>query len=526
MKKVMLVDDEILIRENIRDCVNWEQEGFLYCGDAPDGEVALPLIEEWMPDILITDIKMPFMDGLELSSIVRKRMPDVKIIILSGHDEFSFARSALRIGVEEYCLKPVSAADLIEILRATSQKIDRERREKQRHAYTREKLLSDLCGGLISTADAVTYASGFSMQLIARFYAVVIRDLRYPDTAADPARTAMAEAMLDEIMGEHFSFQRSRMEKVYLLKGETVESLRTRLAALQTEGFAALEAAFSSPPGIGVGSIQDRLQNIHTSFLEAEQDKNLRRISFRDVEAVGKSANGNVVMERAKFLQFLKIGSPQKTADFLTQFATGLRCLDWQSSLYGYYLLNDLTLETVHLAKQTFKLPDRTEEILEPLREKIKQVRSEEQCHRYLLELMERFWQWRSEATGKYGDLIRKVKGYIEEHYANDQLSLQDAAEHAAVSPSHLSKIFSQETGQTFIEFLTRTRIEKAMELLQNTRAKTYEIAFSVGYHDPHYFSGLFKKTTGMTPKEFRRLGVSYFRQTGGTSRESQGPFA
>lgn len=100
-----------------------------------------------MPDILITDIKMPFMNGLELSSIVRQRLPDTKIIILSGHDEFSYARSALQIGVEEYCLKPVHSVDLIKLLHSVGDKIDHERRMKERKAYTREKLFGDLCGG-------------------------------------------------------------------------------------------------------------------------------------------------------------------------------------------------------------------------------------------------------------------------------------------------------------------------------------------------------------------------------------------
>ena len=131
MKKVMLVDDEILIRENIRESVEWEKEGFIFCGDAPDGELALPVIEEQLPDILITDIKMPFMNGLELSSVVRQKFPKIKIIILSGHDDFQYARAALRLGVEDYCLKPFSSADLLQLLHSVSSRIDEELRMKQ-----------------------------------------------------------------------------------------------------------------------------------------------------------------------------------------------------------------------------------------------------------------------------------------------------------------------------------------------------------------------------------------------------------
>lgn len=174
MKKIMLVDDEILIRENIRECIDWEKEGFLYCGDAPDGELALPIIEAQLPDILITDIKMPFMNGLELTSVVRQKFPQIKIIILSGHDDFQYAQQALRLGVEDYCLKPFSAADLLQLLRSVSARIDEELRIRHKYAYTPENLFADLCGGLISTAAAYEAAAQLELQLTAPYYAAAI----------------------------------------------------------------------------------------------------------------------------------------------------------------------------------------------------------------------------------------------------------------------------------------------------------------------------------------------------------------
>ena len=106
--KVFLIEDEIVAREGIRDNVNWNAHGFQFSGDAPDGEIALSLLETTRPDLIITDIKMPFMDGLQLCKIVRERMPDTKIVILSGHDEFEYAHKAINLGVKEYILKPVT----------------------------------------------------------------------------------------------------------------------------------------------------------------------------------------------------------------------------------------------------------------------------------------------------------------------------------------------------------------------------------------------------------------------------------
>ena len=121
--KVFFVEDEIITREGIRDNVDWRASGFEFCGEAPGGEMALPLLRASQPDVLITDIKMPFMDGLQLSKIVRERMPWVKIVILSGHDEFEYAQKAIGLGVTDYLLKPVDAAELQSVVQKSVEKM-------------------------------------------------------------------------------------------------------------------------------------------------------------------------------------------------------------------------------------------------------------------------------------------------------------------------------------------------------------------------------------------------------------------
>ncbi|MCD7818603.1 MAG: response regulator, partial [Lachnospiraceae bacterium] len=128
--KVFLVEDEAIIREGLRDIIPWQQYGYTVVGDAGDGEQALPMIRETRPDLLITDIKMPFMDGLALSSLVSKEFPNIKIIIISGYDEFEYARQAIRIGVDQYLLKPITKAMLIKALNEISEKISSEREQE------------------------------------------------------------------------------------------------------------------------------------------------------------------------------------------------------------------------------------------------------------------------------------------------------------------------------------------------------------------------------------------------------------
>lgn len=526
MKSVMLVDDEILVRDTIKECIPWEQEGFRFIGDAPDGEIALQLMEQTEPDILITDIMMPFMDGLELSGIVRKRMPRVKIVILSGHGEFEYARSALRLGVEEYCLKPISAASLLSLLHGVSRTIDEERLEQERARkqlldetekknMTQDKLLGDLCCGFLTTSEAIHWSSEISLALIAPYYAVVISDAR-DDTgeaagvSADGGLPSQAGKMSPPLPHDAqdglLAYKRSRTETVWIVKGDSCEDLEERLLPfrqLREQSGAAGSLA------IGIGSVHDRLQGVHLSYLDAEEDMHWQRLSKQNRREMTLSAQlplePAALLDRSKFLDFLKLGTPAEAVAFVDSFVAAMDRQDWETSPLGYYLLNDLTIEVLQVSKQTFRISD--QEALTRFQSELREVRTTKDAADYLLRMAEQYWSWRAEGTDKYAELIVKVKRYIEENYDKEHMSLQSVSDDVRLSPSHLSKVFSQETGQTFIEYLTRTRIQKAMDLLLTTPAKSYEVAFQVGYNDAHYFSNLFKRFTGMTTKQFRKNG-------------------
>lgn len=524
MKKIVLVDDEILVRESIREIVDWEREGFLFCGDAPDGEMALPLIDRCQPDILIVDIKMPFMDGLELTRIVREKYPHMKIVILTGHDEFEYARTALRLRVTEYCLKPITSSELLSMLKSIAERIDREQKEKElleeflndNRSLKHQKLLSDICTGLISTPEALHLAALLDMNLTSRHYNVVITEvIRTDGNRFDVPNRVMNEitrfletrlTALSDI--DVLSYQRSRTETVWMLKSDNESMLQTSLHALKHHILPEIAIENDYDVVIGIGSMQQRLQGIHNSYLAADMDKTIHYL-FKNNDHKMRQIPSNqeqsfAWVDQNRLIEFLKIGTRDQIDEFILQYACRLKQIDWESHLYGHFLLNHLTLTALHVAHEYFDA-DMIEPIYHRWQESIQGVRSFEEACDYLKRLTRQVLEWREETANRHLPIILKAKDFICKRYHRSDLSLHQVAEHVNVSPSHLSKIFSQQTGTTFIEYLTQIRIQKAMELLLTTNLKIYEVAERSGYNDSHYFSNLFKKVTGMTTREFRK---------------------
>src|SRR5215212_8480893 len=240
--KVFLVEDEIVTREGIRDTVDWSAAGYQFCGEAPDGEIALPLIYERRPETVITDIKMPFMDGLQLCRILRETLPATKIIILSGHDEFKYAQEAIQIGVTEYLLKPIIPQELLMALRKVARRIDEEHQTSahlqalqaqmiSQRSMLRERCLLDLVTGNSSAADFIEQAQGLEIDLLAPWYQVlVIRALPRTGTPAAPLYTICqrVDAIIADVIGDTnsiISFKQGLEETILILKGETPEAL-------------------------------------------------------------------------------------------------------------------------------------------------------------------------------------------------------------------------------------------------------------------------------------------------------------
>lgn len=518
--KVFFVEDEIITREGIRDNVDWHASGFEFCGEATDGEMALPLLRTAQPDVLITDIKMPFMDGLQLSRIIRDRMPWIKIIILSGHDEFEYAQKAIGLGVNDYLLKPVTVQKLQITLQKLALQLDKERKEQaeikrlqeqmeDHRNLLRERLLFKIVIGAVSPADTVEHGQLLGLDLIARQYLVILLKLELEDHT-EPYDHDHYQQLQHELTGlaeqnpDIFILRRDWGDIILIMKGNTREYLEEERDLLLDQ----IRQTVAKTPyqlTIGVGTLKERIADIHQSFVDALL--HLQKPSSESGSWSPQSVERGELLklEKARVDDYLHHGVRDEFDQFFDAYLRPLGESALRSSLIKNYIFVDIILATARLIHELGGEVEKVIPELSSIETILSNVKTVEQLREQAYQIISIGLAYRdSQSNGQHRPIIRQAKEYIEQHYADPNLSLQEVACHANLSASHFSAVFSQETAYTFKEYLTEIRINKAKDLLRMTRLRSAEIAYQVGYNDPHYFSSVFKKNTGLSPLEFR----------------------
>ena len=525
--KVFLVEDECVVREGLRDCIDWERYGFEFCGDAPDGELALPQIRKLRPDILITDIKMPFMDGLALSKLVCAELPETRIILISGHNDFEFAQEAIEIGVEQYLLKPVTKASLLKTLEDVSRKIDEEREQKdylrrfqqegpEYEQFARRKFFEQITSGTLRVSEIYEQAKKLQIDIDAEGYTVILLTLQSRGTA-EYSQT-LAER-LEELMayllryGEYLLFRCNLMTYCVIVKGSAAgldEAVRRCLENIERRcgGDEALAwyAAVSEPvarlselPGCYASahtilSYRHLLPERHV--LTADVLQKPQRGTLPALDEVDASKADPAIIRN-----FLQTGMREEIPDFVSEYLASFgNALD--SMLFRQYVLLELRFSAIRAAK-SFGYSQ--EEFLRPLTSGQELPADGETLEKSCAALLRRAIELREEESGnQYKSMLKRALRYIDQNYTDETLSLNTVAKAANISPNYFSGVFSQEMGQTFVEYLTEKRMERAKELLRYSGKRSSEVAYEVGYRDPRYFSFLFKKTQGCTPSSYR----------------------
>ena len=534
MFKVFLVEDEIVMREGIRKNIQWEQYGFEYAGDAPDGELALPLIRQIQPDLLITDIKMPFMDGLALSELIRKELPRTKIVIISGYDDFAYAQQAIRMGVEQYLLKPVIKEKLVELLISLEKKMEAEQqqleyltmfqREAQEYeVFSRRRFFEQIVTGGLSVSEISETAKTLDIELNAPYYNILLFSLssaEYDGSAPEGYSDALA-ALQDQVTkglvshSELILFRWNISTYAVLIKGAKEDiAQRTKDCQTNLEKLCA-EAGREVNWHIACGTAVSRLSALPACFAEASRILSYRYLcpeehilsedSIQNLRGKSgsntRSANQEIDQERIRC--FLSGGTAEEIDQFIDQLLESAGGDSVPLPMFCRYLTM-----TIYFASVAYldSIGSRSESYWPPELRPRDNISSPDEVRLYARQIMLHTIGLRDlESRKQQRDLLAQAIGFIDKYFTEETISLDRVAQKVNISPNYFSAMFSQEMGQTFIEYLTGKRIAEAKRMLRQTDMRSSEIAFAVGFRDSHYFSFVFKKVAGCTPSEYRR---------------------
>ena len=544
MLKIFLAEDEVVVRETIKRMIPWEELGFELVGEAADGEMALPLLIRQQPDLLITDIKMPFMDGLTLARLAKKEIPGLKVVILSGYDDFNYAKQAIGIGVEDYLLKPITKNALIERLSEIRSRYEHEKTQKeyyekfQREMQAYEKnssrdFFEALVDGSMDMMEVYKRAEKLGLDIVAEAYNVLIFTMNCDEDFSgqrDEYSSWEAESLelLENFFAGHSSamlFRSNIFSYGVLLKGQR-ETIEENTRACVDE----IRKILSRQDGrrewfLAVGQSVERLSQIQKSYHTASRAFSQRylydeNILYYDEMETMEHPGGQAETEDNAYLQkvdvnalnpailqkFLSNGLQEETENFVKDYFYAIGQEPMESLVFRNYVILNVRFSVISFIKglgcDTNEMESAdTEEVL------AESGKNMESAIAYAKKMISQAIEIRDQNSGnKNRSILKTAVDFIDSHYMEEDISLNTVANVANVSSNHFSALFSQNMGQTFTEYLTDLRMNKAKELLRCTAMRSSEIAGEVGYKDAHYFSYLFKKTQGMTPSEYRKM--------------------
>ena len=461
MYKVMLADDENLILQGLENIIEWEELGLEIVNKASNGQEAIDKFKENPVDIVVTDINMPQVTGLELLKELKKINSDVKFIILSGYDDFSYAKKAIELGVENYILKPIDEEELEKTLKNTINKIKQEK-EENKSSLGKHNILIKLIKGKLAQGEIEENKEGFYMNLNSERYSLCIINTR---SRYD------SEEMLHNIVNVIKENTQNNFEIIYTLDEELI-LINSWDEALSKKEIKKYVLTLGYNKCITTEDVKD-INEKNINFSEV-LDKLNKRIIAKDIEGAEKIIEETVEDKKL---------NPRNIYDLSVKILFLLDGIVEEFKVEKQYTGNSLGEEIVALCSE-----DTREDIKTLLCSEIREV----------IELMH-------PTTIKYSPVIQQIISYVNENYY-EEVSLKTLAQKYHINTSYLGQVFTKEVGCSFSEYLNKTKNMKAKELILNTNMKINDIAKKVGYLDTSYFYRKFKKYYGVCPSTLRNI--------------------
>ncbi|MDY4670053.1 MAG: response regulator [Oliverpabstia sp.] len=523
---VLLVDDEEDVIQVIMRKIDWEGLGFLVVGHATNGVKALELLEEYQPDVVMTDIRMPYMDGMELSKRIRSEYPGTKILLFTGFDEFEYAKEAVHLEVEEYILKPLNSQELTKVFTRLKGKLDQEISEKRNvetlKNYYMDSLpllqtnfYSTLIEGRIHQEELQKYLTDYQISLPGPYYCCLVihtSSSQVPENMNPLLLSTSVQKQAMERLGEKWHGKCfSYLGKTILILQLSDENELTELTDECDRFCKYAQRIIGAYVTVGIGKLCSNILELSESYSGAREAVSyrvlygaVRAISITEIAPQELNETGvNGDEELAHLFKVIRLNEKEDIIQAVNKYCIHIsltekslqhhymNVMELVSGLSRFALNNEILVEDFSgdMGKMYAALLE-----MEP-----------EALKKWLIDISLSFREQLITARNRSTrSLVERAKEYIYNNYGDEELSLDSICETLGVSNSYFSTVFKKETGNSFIGYLTDYRMDRASRLLIETNEKSYIIARSVGYTDPNYFSYVFKRRFGVSPSKYR----------------------
>lgn len=530
MYKILLADDEQIVLDALQYMITKSFPEGCELETASSGKEAVRKAESFVPDLVFMDIQMPGLNGIEAVAEIRKNNPETVFIMLTAYDKFDYAKNALNLGVFEYLLKPINRAKITEVLEKAFDKIDSEKAHKNSDREMSEKLqnvIPVLENGFIYTIvfyedhhkdEAFEYKSLLNIRENGGYIMSIELDDAEDRGDSDNTMGLSAKSVksvnfyprLKEIIQSCCKCVVGPMmlNKVVVFVPQSPAAeyvLRVSAIGVAEQIYNYLKEEIDADIRIGIGSFQpsvDKLCQSYDEALKALHYAPLKIVHYKDLPEEQVVKDDYPMALEKSFLEKCKKGDRQSCDDFTAIF-------DWLVQVHGEnpFEVKTKLLELVFMAERTaysngameYGFSDRKGYL-----ETMVAMGSYPEVHTWCIDkIRTAIFAIANNKENKAGHITMSAKTFIDNNYHRD-ITLEDVSQAVNLSPYYFSKLFKAETGENFIDYLTRVRITKAKQLLHNRELSIKEICYTIGYSDPNYFSRNFKKIVGVTPTEFR----------------------
>lgn len=534
---MIIVDDEKLVRDNIRQCINWEAHGFCFRGAYANGKEAIDAIKREQPQVVLTDICMPFMDGLQLCAYLHQNHPSIKVILLTGFDDFEYAQQALRMKAYDYMLKPITACELRSLLDKVKLDMKEEQSQhcqlmtmrmqlNQSLPLLMEKKLEEMISIQMPVKERNKRLREFHLPELNGNVIAMMIDL--DDFGSRKSNLTIYDQGLlryaclnitSELSSRRggIAFQSKEEKIIVLLANARAELLDAAAEALAEEIKGIVGKQLKLTITVGIGEICTDAADLPHATRTANQS-----LSYRLFLGINRTITYREVVKRRDSDLIGTDWGRRLSLCLKTESVAEARLL--LDEIFGNLKLSTMTIEGCYrlLLRLITAVMDTLREVrgelafleegIDPFQE-LYQWKTLEQIRLWLEKLCNGAIAIAADQRSQIvnGGMIIATD-YIEKHFYKEDLSLHAVCKHVMMSPSYFSASFKQFTGKTFVEYLTRIRMQKAKEYLLCSDLRSYEIAYKIGYKDHNYFSAVFKKQTGQSPTEYREHRLRSFK--------------